>query len=242
MLNFMSGICIFIVYKKDYEKMSSYKFLIKQILLLFVIISCYDLNAQPFINEIKAFRKADSTSMPPKNAILLVGSSSFTIWKDVQDYFPSNTMFNRGFGGSSLTDVIYYANDVLLKYKPKQIIIYCGENDIAGSSSVTADTVFERFKTLYTIIRSKFKKVPIAFISMKPSPSREKYVETMQKGNTLIKSFMEQQKRCSYIDVYSSMLDANGKVLTHIFLSDKLHMNAEGYKIWQGAIAPYLVH
>jgi lysophospholipase L1-like esterase len=198
--------------------------------------------AQPFINEIKAFRKADSTSMPPKNAILLVGSSSFTIWKDVQDYFPSNTMFNRGFGGSSLTDVIYYANDVLLKYKPKQIIIYCGENDIAGSSSVTADTVFERFKTLYTIIRSKFKKVPIAFISMKPSPSREKYVETMQKGNALIKSFMEQQKRSSYIDVYSSMLDANGKVLTHIFLSDKLHMNAEGYKIWQGVIAPYLVH
>jgi hypothetical protein len=198
--------------------------------------------AQPFINEIKAFRKADSTSMPPKNAILLVGSSSFTIWKDVQDYFPSHTMFNRGFGGSSLTDVIYYANDVLLKYKPKQIIIYCGENDIAGSSSVTADTVFERFKTLYTIIRSKFKKVPIAFISMKPSPSREKYVETMQKGNALIKSFMEQQKRSSYIDVYSSMLDANGKVLTHIFLSDKLHMNAEGYKIWQGVIAPYLVH
>ena len=198
--------------------------------------------AQPFINEIKAFRKADSTSMPPKNAILLVGSSSFTIWKDVQDYFPSHTMFNRGFGGSSLTDVIYYANDVLLKYKPKQIIIYCGENDIAGSSSVTADTVFERFKTLYTIIRSKFKKVPIAFISMKPSPSREKYVDTMQKGNALIKSFMEQQKRSSYIDVYSSMLDANGKVLTHIFLSDKLHMNAEGYKIWQGVIAPYLVH
>jgi hypothetical protein len=76
---------------------------------------------------------------------------------------------------------------------------------------------------------------------MKPSPSREKYLETMQKGNALIKSFMEQQKRSSYIDVYSSMLDANGKVLTHIFLSDKLHMNAEGYKIWQGVIAPYLV-
>lgn len=223
------------------KKLSSYKFLIKQILLLFVIISCYVANAQPFINEIKAFRTADSTSMPPQNAILLVGSSSFTKWKDVQDYFPAHIMLNRGFGGSSLRDVIYYANDVILKYKPKQILIYCGENDIAGSSSVTADTVLERFKTLYAIIRSKFKKVPIAFISMKPSPSREKYLATMQKGNALIKSFMEQQKRSSYIDVYSSMLDANGKILTHIFLSDKLHMNAEGYKIWQGVIAPYLV-
>ena len=215
--------------------------MIKQILLLFVIISCYAANAQPFINEIKSFRKTDSITAPPKNAILLVGSSSFTKWKDVQDYFPAHTLLNRGFGGSSLTDVIYYADDVILKYKPKQIIIYCGENDIAGSSSVTADTVLERFKTLYTIIRSKFKKVPIAYISMKPSPSREKYLETMQKGNALIKAFMEDEKRSSYIDVYNSMLDANGKILTHIFLSDKLHMNAEGYKIWQGVIAPYLV-
>jgi lysophospholipase L1-like esterase len=213
----------------------------KKIALLLLIIKCYTAQAQPFINEIKAFRTADSTSMPPQNAILLVGSSSFTKWKDVQDYFPAHIMLNRGFGGSSLRDVIYYANDVILKYKPKQILIYCGENDIAGSSSVTANTVLERFKTLYAIIRSKFKKVPIAFISMKPSPSREKYLATMQKGNALIKSFMEQQKRSSYIDVYSSMLDANGKILTHIFLSDKLHMNAEGYKIWQGVIAPYLV-
>ena len=207
-----------------------------------VILSLHgNIFAQPFMSEIKAFRKADSIATPPKNAILLIGSSSFTKWKDVQEYFPEHTMLNRGFGGSSLTDVIYYANDVVLKYQPKQILIYCGENDIAGSSTVNADTVFERFKILYGIIRSKFKKVPIAYISMKPSPSREKYLETMQKGNELIKSFMEKQKKAAYIDVYHSMYDADGKILTNIFLSDKLHMNAAGYKIWQGIIAPYLV-
>jgi lysophospholipase L1-like esterase len=197
--------------------------------------------AQPFMSEIKAFRKADSISKPPKNTILLIGSSSFTKWKDVQEYFPEHTMLNRGFGGSSLTDVIYYANDVVLKYQPKQILIYCGENDIAGSSLVTSDTVFERFKILYGMIRSKLKKVPIAYISMKPSPSREKYLVTMQKANEQIKSFIEKQKRAAYIDVYHSMFDADGKILNHIFLSDKLHMNAAGYKIWQGIIGPYLV-
>jgi lysophospholipase L1-like esterase len=207
-----------------------------------VILSIHgNVFAQPFIHEIKAFRKSDSIAQPPKNAILLIGSSSFTKWKDVQDYFPEHIMLNRGFGGSSLTDVIYYADDVILKYKPKQILIYCGENDIAGSSIVTADSVFERFKILYSIIRSKFKKVPIAYISMKPSPSREKYLVTMQKANEQIKTFLEKQKRASYIDVYHSMFDADGKILTNIFLSDKLHMNAAGYKIWQANIAPYLV-
>ena len=198
--------------------------------------------SQPFINEIKAFRKADSITAPAKDAILLIGSSSFTNWKDVATYFPNHTIINRGFGGSSLPHMTLYAEDIIFKYNPKQIIIYCGENDLTGGPSITADTVFERVKKLHQLIRSRYKKVTISYISMKPSPSREKYLATMQKANRLIKTFMEQQKRSNYIDVYKSMLDDNGNILTHIFLSDKLHMNAEGYKIWQGIIAPYLVN
>jgi len=198
--------------------------------------------SQPFIKEIKAFRKADSITAPAKDAILLIGSSSFTNWKNVATYFPNHTIINRGFGGSSLPHMTLYAEDIIFKYNPKQIIIYCGENDLTGGPSITADTVFERVKKLHQLIRSRYKKVPIAYISMKPSPSREKYLATMQKANELIKTFMEQQKKSNYIDVYNSMLDDNGKILTHIFLSDKLHMNAEGYKIWQGIIAPYLVN
>jgi len=198
--------------------------------------------SQPFINEIKAFRKADSITAPAKDAILLIGSSSFTNWKNVATYFPNHTIINRGFGGSSLPHMTLYAEDIIFKYNPKQIIIYCGENDLTGGPSITADTVFERVKKLHQLIRSRYKKVTISYISMKPSPSREKYLATMQKANRLIKTFMEQQKRSNYIDVYKSMLDDNGNILTHIFLSDKLHMNAEGYKVWQGIIAPYLVN
>jgi lysophospholipase L1-like esterase len=208
--------------------------------LVLLLLPC-SVFAQPFINEIRAFRKADSIKAPAKDAILLIGSSSFTNWKDVSNYFPGKTIINRGFGGSSLPHMIMYAEDVIFKYNPKQILIYCGENDLTGGPSITADTVFERLKTLYTLIRSRYKKAPIAYISMKPSPSREKYLVTMQKANEQIKTFMEKQKRAAYIDVYHSMFDAEGKILTNIFLSDKLHMNAAGYKIWQGIIAPYLV-
>lgn len=219
------------------------KFLSRRLLFL-VLMVFYSATAisQPFINEIKAFRRADSIAKPPQNAILLIGSSSFTNWKNVATYFPNHTIINRGFGGSSLPHMTLYADDIIFKYNPKQIIIYCGENDLTGGPSITADTVFERVKKLHQLIRSRYKKVTISYISMKPSPSREKYLETMQKSNRLIKTFMEQQKKSNYIDVYNSMLDDNGNILTHIFLSDKLHMNAEGYKIWQGIIAPYLVN
>jgi len=101
--------------------------------------------SQPFINEIKAFRKADSITAPAKDAILLIGSSSFTNWKNVATYFPNHTIINRGFGGSSLPHMTLYAEDIIFKYNPKQIIIYCGENDLTGGPSITADTVFEGY-------------------------------------------------------------------------------------------------
>src|SRR5262245_50060214 len=80
----------------------------------------------PFWNDIQNFKKQDSVSFPPKNAILFIGSSSFTNWKDVQNYFPGYTIINRGFGGSTLLDQIRYFNDIVFLYEPKQIVIYCG--------------------------------------------------------------------------------------------------------------------
>ena len=79
----------------------------------------------PFYNDIQQFKKQDSIHFPGKQQILFVGSSSFTKWTDIQDYFPSYPIINRGFGGSSLPDVIHYADDIIFPYQPKQIIIYC---------------------------------------------------------------------------------------------------------------------
>lgn len=209
--------------------------------LIVALFSAQLVFAQPFANEIAAFRKQDSIAMPPKKAILLVGSSSFRLWDNWQDYFPGRKMINRGFGGSSLPDVIRYADDVIFKYRPKQIIIYCGENDFAASDTVSVPTVVERFKTLFGMIRAKYKRVPVAFVSMKPSPSRQKFLTKYLAANAAIKDFLAAQKRTAYIDVYTSMLQPDGNVMTDIFKADNLHMNAKGYAIWKQVMEPYLL-
>ena len=130
---------------------------------LFFLLACGNTSRQenksvahpPFWADIQNFKKQDSVSFPSKNAILFIGSSSFTKWKDVQDYFPGYTIINRGFGGSTLLDQIRYANDIIFPYEPKQIVIYCGENDLASSDTVTAEMVVDRFKELYKMIRNK---------------------------------------------------------------------------------------
>ena len=219
-------------------------------LLLFFLAACNEIRKEEtsipeapppplFWNDIQNFKKQDSVSFPPRNAILLIGSSSFTKWTDVQDYFPGYTIVNRGFGGSTLLDEIFYVNDIVFPYQPKQIIIYCGENDLASSDTVSAAMVLDRFKQLFQMIRNK-TEAPIAYISMKPSPSRRHLFTKMREGNQLIKDFLATQKNTAFIDVHQKMLDSTGEPMPEIFLDDSLHMNAKGYAIWKKEMEPYM--
>lgn len=199
-------------------------------------------NSIPFQEEINVFIKKDSIVMPAANSILFVGSSSFNYWKDISNYFPGYPIINRGFGGSSLTDIIYFNQETIIKYKPKQIYIYCGENDIAASDTITPQIVFERFKTLHLIIRTHLgNNIPVIYVSIKPSVARWSMEEKFVAANSLIRNFINKQKNTQFLDVHSAMLDTSGMVYKDIFIADKLHMNAKGYAIWQKIIAPTLV-
>ncbi|MFT3826413.1 MAG: GDSL-type esterase/lipase family protein [Chitinophagaceae bacterium] len=212
------------------------------IVLQIIAIAPVSVHAQqlPFWNEIQAFKKQDSLHFPPKNAILFVGSSSFRYWTDVQDYFPGYTIINRGFGGSSLPHVIAYADDVIFPYHPRQVVVYCGENDVT-EDSVTGELVAQRFITLFQLIRKKQPGVPVAFVSLKPSPSRSHLFPKMIKANELIRAFIKKQSKAVFIDVYSLMLNADGTPRKELFKEDNLHMNKTGYEIWQKAIQPHLL-
>lgn len=209
--------------------------------LIIFVFSISVLKAQSFQNEVNAFSKVDSLQTPPTNSILLIGSSSFTNWKDVASYFPGRVFINRAFGGSSLTHQIEYVEKVVYPYQPKQILIYCGENDIAASHSVTADSVLNRFMRLYALIRIKYPKVRISFVSIKPSPVRAEFLPTVIAANKLIADFCRHAKNTDYIDVFSPMLGEDGKPIEELFIADRLHMNPKGYLIWAKVITPYLI-
>lgn len=229
--------------------MHSFKLRILKLMKKILFILCFFTSTQiilaqstpAFWQEIIAFKKKDSTQAPPSNAILFVGSSSFAMWKDVNNYFPGYTIINRGFGGSTLPDVIRYTYDIVLPYQPKQVVIYCGENDLVTADSVTAVEAFNRFKTLFGMIRTNLPNTPIAFVSMKPSPSRASIQVKMKEANKFIKNFISSQANTAFIDIYDLMLDEKGQMRAELYIGDRLHMNAKGYAIWQKAIAPYLI-
>ncbi|MGI4727175.1 MAG: GDSL-type esterase/lipase family protein [Janthinobacterium lividum] len=212
------------------------------ILFLSVNFWCEAILAQqkaPFYEEIQAFKKQDSLTPPPKNGVLFIGSSSLRKWTDLEKTFAAYHAINRGFGGSTLTDAIYYEHDLVDPYQPRQIVIYSGENDIAAGN-VSAQMVLDRFEKLFELIRQKQPLVPVAFISIKPSPSRARFQPIVIESNALIKKFLREKRKTVFINVYRKMLTKQ-QMRPELFGPDMLHMNEQGYQIWTKAIQPHLI-
>ena len=193
-----------------------------------------------FYDEIEAFKKQDQLYPPPKNSIVFIGSSSLRKWIDLEKTFADYQAINRGFGGSTLTDAIFYVDDLIDPYQPRQVVIYSGENDIA-EGNISAEMVLKRFQTLFGLIRQKLPLVPVAFISIKPSPSRAKFQPIVIEANKLIRKFLRKQRKTTFINVYRKMLDKKKQMRPELFVSDMLHMNGQGYQIWTKAIKPHLI-
>lgn len=187
--------------------------------------------------DMQRFEAQDATSPPPRNAVLFIGSSSIRLWDTLAADFPGVTVINRGFGGSELRDSTFYADRIVIPYAPRQIVLYAGDNDLQAGRS--PQRLAGDFRVFVQRVRRDLPKVRIAYISNKPSPSRAALLEAQRQANALIKAEAA-RLRVDYIDVFSSMLDANGRAREELFIADRLHMNRAGYEIWRQKVTPYV--
>lgn len=206
-----------------------------------VIIGSTQNQKLPFEDDIRRFRENDLLNPPPQHAILFIGSSSFTIWKDLEKYFPEHQIMNRAFGGSTLEDQLRYADQIIFPYNPRQILIYCGENDLALNDTLNPEEVSARFRVLFHLLRAQLPEAQITYIAMKPSPVRWHLSGLFATANKSIESFITAEENSAYINIWDRMLNEKQEPDSSLFLDDMLHMNEKGYRIWQEAIKPLLI-
>lgn len=188
-------------------------------------------------DDIQKFIDADKQNPPPQNAVLFVGSSSIRMW-DTKKSFPDISTVNRGFGGSFVIDSLYYADRIILPYKPKTIVFYAGDNDIACNKS--PEMVAADFQSLFYKIRQTLPETRIIYISIKPSVSRWNYWPQMAEANKLIANFCKQQQNTYFVDVAKVLLNSEGKPRTDVLKDDGLHLNEKGYELWTSLVRPLI--
>ncbi|MDQ0052749.1 lysophospholipase L1-like esterase [Variovorax boronicumulans] len=191
-------------------------------------------------NELAAFARADQERLPPPGGVVFVGSSTVRMWTRLAQDFARvpGGVVNRGFGGSTLADCSLFARELVVRYKPRQVVVYAGDNDLAEGR--TPLQVLDSFARFANTVRAELPDARISFISVKPSPSREQLMPQIRETNHVISAYLNLLPNSEFIDIYTPMLGADGRPRMELFRGDRLHMTDEGYRLWHSVIASHL--
>lgn len=188
--------------------------------------------------SLAGFSQSDSRHMPRPGGVVFVGSSSISLWGDLESQFGVETIVKRGLGGAKMSDCVHYLDRLVLPYRPRLVVVYAGDNDLA--EGVSPQAVLDSYADLVREVRAVLPDTRVAFMSIKSSPSREGLMPLARQTNALIEAYTKSDPALDYVDIHSVMLDASGHVRPELFQADGLHPNAAGYATWKTALVNHL--
>lgn len=189
-----------------------------------------------FENEIARFDSLNKTEKHSKDAVLIIGSSYVRLWKNIREDLKYKDIIHRGFGGSNLSEVAYYAKRIIYPHDPKAIFFYVGNDIVDGVRDKTPLQVLELFKYVVSVIRAKYPDIPITWFAVSPSEKRWTVWHKIQEANKLIEEYCHVTQGLHYVSATKKFLDKKGNPNKALYLNDKLHYNEAGYKVWGKAI------
>jgi hypothetical protein len=193
--------------------------------------------ADRWAKEMAAFEQQDKARPPAAGGIVFVGSSSIRLW-DLARSFPGLPTLNRGFGGSQIVDSVNHADLLVIRHKPRTVVFYAGDNDLAGGK--TPEAVLADYKAFVAKVRSALPDTRFVFIGIKPSIQRWALIAKVREANGLIRKFCEQDDRLGFVDVDGPMLGWDEKPRKDLLIDDGLHLTPKGYELWTVLVRPFL--
>jgi lysophospholipase L1-like esterase len=187
---------------------------------------------------ISDYEQADREHPPEKGGVLFIGSSTILRWTTLAKDFPDHHVINRAFGGSEIEDATHFADRIVFPYEPRAIFLRAGGNDIDAGKS--AERVFADYKAFVKKVHAKLPNTRIEFISLSPAPKRWKDRDANKALNQLVKTFASGKPYLGYVETYDMTLKPDGQARDELFVADRLHFNAEGYKLLAERIRPAL--
>lgn len=188
---------------------------------------------------IQAFEEQSRSTPPPEEAIVGIGSSSMRLWNTIHRDLAPLKIIHRGFGGSTMNDALYFADRIVLPYRPKAVLLYEGEND--AEIGIQPERIFETFHTFVDKVHQNLPGTRIYVIAIKPSINRWRIREIINEANELFKAACAADALLTFIDIATPMLNEKLEPRQEIFLEDQVHMNERGYRIWKETIRPILM-
>jgi lysophospholipase L1-like esterase len=189
-----------------------------------------------FAEAIEAFEQADREAPPPTRSILFIGSSIFRLWKGLKEQMSPLPVFNRAFGGSRTHEILAYMDRIVLPYRPRVIVYYCGSNDI--NANVKPAEIAGNFRQFVERVRKELPETRILFVSINKAPQKMDRWGEVDEANRLVQNYCAKVKGLRYIDVNAALFDAAGQPRMELYLPDKLHFLEPAYDEFTRIIKP----
>jgi lysophospholipase L1-like esterase len=193
----------------------------------------------PLEGAVLAFEAQDKTNPPPVGAVVVAGSSTIALWSSITADLSPLTIISRGLGGSTADDLDYYLERIVLVYKPRAVVLYEGDNDIALGK--TPQYVANRIAGIMGRITARYPNTRVYVISIKPSVARWGLWPQMTQANQLLASFCNTDVRYTFIDISAVLLGSNGQPKPEYYVTGGLHLSTAGYQAWTSVIRPVLI-
>ena len=148
------------------------RFLLVSTYLFIGFLQAQNIQIDRYEETIKSFEEENKKLPLSQERVVLWGSSSFTNWKNFHAHLAPYNVINRGFGGSTAAEAIYYFDRVVVPLKPKIIFYYEGDNDIPAGFSV--DSIFVNYRKMVAMVKKKLPGTKFVALSVKYSPLRKK--------------------------------------------------------------------
>ncbi|MBT8206457.1 MAG: G-D-S-L family lipolytic protein [Eudoraea sp.] len=208
------------------------------LLLLFISSSSWSQDPARFQEEIADITtRYDSLYDKSKATIVFTGSSSIRTWEDLQKVYPDYQVVNSGFGGSHASDLLAYADELILRFDPLKVFIYEGDNDLAERKSPRK--IVKDLQSILEKIWMENPRTEVVLIAAKPSLSRWHLRRKFQRFNRKTERMASKHPSLAFADVWSVMLEGE-KINKDLFIEDGLHMNQKGYDIWKQVLDPFV--
>ena len=192
-----------------------------------------------FAADIDAFLERDRAAPPPQEAILFVGSSIFRQWTTLAEQMAPLPVFNRAFGGSRTWEILAYMDKIVLPYRPRIIVYYCGSNDVNAEEPAAA--IVGRFKQFMARVAADLPDTRVFFVSINRSPDKRARWDVVDDANAEIKAYAYATPNLDYIELNSVLFDAKDEPRRELYLEDGLHFHAPAYEEFTKIIKPVLL-
>ena len=187
-----------------------------------------ELSPERWKARVEQMVQRDQQNPPKKEAVMFVGSATIAGW-DVKHYFPRYETINRGIGASLISDATYYADQLIIPYKPSTIVFYSGDNDTAYG--MPTPMIADHFRQFAAKIHAALPETQIVVLSIRPSIRRLEVWDAVVAANEQLRTICAQDPKLSFVDLSPLLLTGDGKPRRDLLGEDQHHLNKDGFDV-----------